>query len=298
MAWYYKDGDQEIGPVGKADLQKLVKAKKVNAKTLVRSEKKNQWQPLGDIVRRKATQPPPAPPIETAPDKAPVEPPPTDVDNQEHQYLISTLPEQDLDQTPDEQQPSESIAVCSHCGRSFPQGQMISYGDQVICAACKPIFIQKLKEGASMPTAMTYGGFWIRFVAKFIDGIIMGILQWAIMIPMSMMFMPAMMENPEQFPPPGYFAYVGFATLIGFLIPALYNTFFIGRFGATLGKMACRLRVVTPEGESVTYMRALGRFFAELISYIILGIGYIMAAFDDEKRTLHDRIASTRVIRK
>jgi uncharacterized RDD family membrane protein YckC len=72
----------------------------------------------------------------------------------------------------------------------------------------------------------------------------------------------------------------------------------LGRFGATLGKMACGLQVVTPYIDKITYMRALGRFFAEMVSYIILGIGYIMAAFDDEKRALHDRICSTRVVKK
>jgi uncharacterized RDD family membrane protein YckC len=40
----------------------------------------------------------------------------------------------------------------------------------------------------------------------------------------------------------------------------------------------------------------VGRYFAQWISAIILAIGYIMAAFDDQKRALHDRICETRVI--
>ena len=39
-------------------------------------------------------------------------------------------------------------------------------------------------------------------------------------------------------------------------------------------------------------------FFAEMLSGMILGIGYLMAAFDDEKRALHDRICDTRVVRR
>jgi uncharacterized RDD family membrane protein YckC len=42
----------------------------------------------------------------------------------------------------------------------------------------------------------------------------------------------------------------------------------------------------------------LGRHFAEMLSGILLGIGYLMIAFDDEKRALHDRICDTRVIKK
>ena len=73
--------------------------------------------------------------------------------------------------------------------------------------------------------------------------------------------------------------------------------FFLGKFGATPGKMACKLKVVRPDGERISYARALGRHFAEMLSGIILYIGYIMAAFDEEKRTLHDRICDTRVIK-
>jgi uncharacterized RDD family membrane protein YckC len=61
--------------------------------------------------------------------------------------------------------------------------------------------------------------------------------------------------------------------------------------------MACNLKVVVEDGERVTYMRAFGRHFAKLLSSMILAIGFIMAAFDDQKRTLHDRICETRVVR-
>ena len=43
---------------------------------------------------------------------------------------------------------------------------------------------------------------------------------------------------------------------------------------------------------------AFGRHFAKYLSAMILLIGYIMAAFDDQRRTLHDRICETRVVRK
>lgn len=58
------------------------------------------------------------------------------------------------------------------------------------------------------------------------------------------------------------------------------------------------LKVVTSEGGKVTYLRALARFLSEILSYLLLMLGYIMAAFDDEKRTLHDRICDTRVVYK
>jgi len=85
---------------------------------------------------------------------------------------------------------------------------------------------------------------------------------------------------------------------INLAIAISYETFMIGKYGSTVGKMACNLKVVTPEGGQVSYMRAFGRYFAKILSYLICAIGYIIAAFDDQKRALHDRICDTRVVYK
>lgn len=37
--------------------------------------------------------------------------------------------------------------VCAECRQSFPNDQVISFKNLWICAACKPIFFQKIKEG-------------------------------------------------------------------------------------------------------------------------------------------------------
>jgi len=50
--------------------------------------------------------------------------------------------------------------------------------------------------------------------------------------------------------------------------------------------------------EPITYGRATGRCFAEILSGMICYIGYLMAAFDEEKRALHDRICNTRVVKR
>jgi uncharacterized RDD family membrane protein YckC len=62
--------------------------------------------------------------------------------------------------------------------------------------------------------------------------------------------------------------------------------------------MACSLKVVTADGAPISYARAMGRALSELISGLVCYIGYIIAAFDREKRALHDHIANTRVVRK
>jgi uncharacterized RDD family membrane protein YckC len=89
---------------------------------------------------------------------------------------------------------------------------------------------------------------------------------------------------------------LGLSTLIGIALGAAYEVYFLSAHGATPGKMALGLRVIRPDGGPISPMLALGRHFALWISAIILMIGYIMAAFDAEKRALHDRICETRVI--
>ena len=89
----------------------------------------------------------------------------------------------------------------------------------------------------------------------------------------------------------------GFIMFLQIVIPAVYTTWFLGKYGATPGKMACKLKVVTADGGKISYARAVGRHFATWISAMIFLIGFLMAAFDTEKRTLHDRICDTRVIR-
>ena len=100
----------------------------------------------------------------------------------------------------------------------------------------------------------------------------------------------------EPRPPMRAFA-GGIVQLLLYALGIAFETYFLGRFGATPGKMACGLKVVRPDGEKITYGRAFGRTLASLLSGMIIYIGYIIAAFDEERRTLHDRICDTRVVK-
>ena len=67
---------------------------------------------------------------------------------------------------------------------------------------------------------------------------------------------------------------------------------------ATLGKMALGIKVTDNQGQRLSFGHALGRWFAAALSYITLYIGFLMAAFTDRKRALHDIVASTLVVDK
>ncbi|HWH70910.1 MAG TPA: RDD family protein, partial [Candidatus Sulfotelmatobacter sp.] len=187
-------------------------------------------------------------------------------------------------------------AVCAECGGTFPIPDMIPHGSIRVCARCKPIFMQKLAEGAQLHTGvMNYAGFWIRFGAVFLDGILLWVVNVAIAMAAGLGFTQAVGASPRSS------TQVGLQLVLVCLQVAIglsYEVIMIGKYGATLGKMACKIQVVTAEGGKVSYLRALGRYFAKLLSYFTCTIGFIMAGFDQEKRALHDRICSTRVVLK
>ena len=185
---------------------------------------------------------------------------------------------------PSDGRTTRTAKSCSQCGMVYFDDELIQFGDALVCGKCKPLFVQKLKEGVTVAGEMVYAGFWIRFGAKFIDGILLGIAGFALGFLGGLILRNAI-------------AVAVIENILSLALSIAYATYFVGRYGATPGKMACGLKVVRSDGEKVSYGRACGRFFAELVSSITLTIGYIMAAFDEEKRALHDRICDTRVIR-
>ena len=139
------------------------------------------------------------------------------------------------------------------------------------------------------PSAVGYGGFWLRVVAYVIDAILLsaggavvgGI--FGVILGFS-----GQGQNTALTAGGGY--------VIGILLSWIYFSLLeSSERGATLGKMAVGLRVVTDRGERLSFLQATGRYFAKYISAVILCIGFIMVAFTDKKRGLHDMIAGTLV---
>jgi uncharacterized RDD family membrane protein YckC len=196
--------------------------------------------------------------------------------------------------------PAPDTEVCAVSGKRYPKREMIQFEGKWISAEHRDQFFQRQREGLSaMPNEMLYGGFWIRFVAKLIDGIILYVLN----IPVSLLLGYGFMSGPQlDSANPNFGAFFGamiMMQLIYVVIAIGYSWFFISRYQATPGKMALGLKVVRADGSHLSTGRIIGRYFAEMVSGITLSIGYIIAAFDEpQKRSLHDRICDTRVIKK
>lgn len=124
---------------------------------------------------------------------------------------------------------------------------------------------------------MEYGGFWKRFVAYLIDGVLLAIVGVIINFIFN--------EN-----------------VAGFLTFIIGWGYFAGLESsarqATIGKGALGLAVTDTDGRRISFLRATGRYFAKILSALILGIGFIMIAFTARKQGLHDMIASTLVLQR
>jgi len=143
--------------------------------------------------------------------------------------------------------------------------------------------------------ATGYGGFWIRVVAYLLDAILLNIAFGIVASIIGVSMIPA---DPTKMDPVDLVSrtgpFQGIALVGTWLYFALMES---SPRGATVGKMVLGLRVVDEQGNRISFLRATGRFFAKFISTLILLIGYLMVAFTERKRALHDIIAGTLVVK-
>jgi len=157
-----------------------------------------------------------------------------------------------------------------------------------------------MESGGTM--ALRYGGFWRRVAAALIDTIIIGLALYLFSL-----FLPVIEEAGlgNLSPSDGDFGITAevsltpLGTLIlvigGWLYAALMES---GPKQATVGKMALSLQVTDLDGDRIGFAQASGRYFAKILSLIILLVGFLMVAFTPRKQGLHDILARTLVIRR
>ena len=190
---------------------------------------------------------------------------------------------------------------CGECGRPSSADDLARFGDLLICPECKNSYAQKLREGVTPARSAAYAGFWVRFVAWLIDAIILmvvgGIINFAVVG--SLFNIPRVEPGADPAAVLASMAGIyGVVYLVNMVIGCAYEGFFVSSsLSATPGKLALGLKVARPGGGRVSPGRAIGRYFAKVLSAMILCIGYLMVAVDAQKRGLHDMICDTRVVR-
>ena len=301
MAWYYMQDQERIGPVDDAQFANLIAQGVIASQTWVWRAGMKDWKAYSDVaaeITAPQTGTDTTSPSQTVSASSSIFE--ETLDSNESAVKGSAMSRssdgvydqgkvvQGLSLNEDQE---TATAACVHCGKFAFTDEMIRYGASWVCADCKPAFFQKLKEGAIMPDELRVAGFWLRFCALFIDNILLQVVSGSINISLGVPIWGMDPDNPPNF------ALMAVGMILGFAITITYETWMVGKFGATLGKMALGLRVVQPDGTPITYLRSFARYWAKILSQIACYIGFIMVAFDDEKRGLHDRICETRVIR-
>jgi len=205
---------------------------------------------------------------------------------------------------------ASGTAFCGSCGT--PTGTPAA---AVARSASAPAYVGGSSQvayadpaGLAVSRGFTYAGFWLRFVAALIDGLIMSVATGVLLVPVFMLTGFAANVNGladrRGHPDPailiGLIGIIVVFAVVSLLIQWLYHAYLeSGEKQGTWGKQALGIYVTDLMGRPVTFGRASGRFFSKIITGMIpLGIGYIMAGFTERRQALHDMIASCLVLRR
>jgi uncharacterized RDD family membrane protein YckC len=158
-----------------------------------------------------------------------------------------------------------------------PQAVEVNPSDQMqqIISSAENIEDSTVEAAQSSIKAVEYAGFWVRFAAVLVDGLVL--------------IVPSIIVN------------VIFGKSLGvfmqYVLGWTYAIYMLNTRQATLGKMAVGLKVTTIDGGMPTTGKlALREILGKILDVVTLGIGYLMIVFTAKKQGLHDMIADTVVV--
>lgn len=138
-----------------------------------------------------------------------------------------------------------------------------------------------------------YAGFFIRLAAFLLDMLLVNVLLMFIKIPVwciQLAIGDSFLSSPILFSY-NIFDIFYYLLTVGYFILATYFC------GTTLGKYLMRIKVVSADGQKLSFISVLiretvGRYLSAFIIYI----GYMLAGWNNKKQGLHDKIADTYVV--
>lgn len=323
MVWYYAEEDRQRGPLSDEEFQELVTKGRVRDETLIWKDGMESWQSFKDAREAGLVDHiSPAQPLQSGPF---IPPPPAGTPPMGTSTVI-TPPAG----SPQMSGASANGSYCSQCSRG-PLGieDGVRLGNVVFCRQCdadmerhyqQKAMTQQPATGWATPAygmiangALTLASIFSRAAAKIIDNIICSVAIVLVMVTTS--DLPGVGVTFQDFLEGSSDVISAMRPWIlgSLIISVLYDTLLVGAFGATLGKMALGIRVVSGDGNRVTWNQAFIRGIAPVVLQLpalaapqsvlatlgqfVLIFGYVIAVADIERRTLYDRIAGTRVVR-
>ena len=200
---------------------------------------------------------------------------------------------------------SENTNFCNSCGsnlKNIKDSSLMSNKNTVVDEADSQSYqetkIVEKKESSNQkldPSSPTYAGFWERFAACLLDGLLHFILSLILCSPFIFAILIASPHLDEDVLSLLFqIIYYCITIPLGFLYFTIFES---SSYQGTPGKMVLGIKVVNLNKGPVSFGQASGRYFGKIISYMICYIGFIMAAFTDKKQGLHDMMAGTLIIK-
>ena len=152
-----------------------------------------------------------------------------------------------------------------------------------------------------------YAGFWVRFVASFLDtlflalpvGIVIYFLSdgnWFDFAQYQQNIQMAMSGNPHALQHQPHTS-LRWELLFEFSVLLVTIIFWDKWRGATPGKKLVHIKIVDAKTfHDITNKQAITRSLGYIPSTLLFGVGFFMVAFRKDKRSLHDLLADTIVI--
>ena len=187
---------------------------------------------------------------------------------------------------------------CPKCGVEVPPG-----ADS--CPACSEPLADLAEEYRNEKVAgnirkmIVYAGFWFRAAAYLLDTVTVSFVLGATVL-------GPILRNNHVGPSvqdawkfytgdsPQVRALLLLIQLVSWLYFAAFES---SPWQATPGKKVLGLRVTDLEGKRLSFIRASGRYFGKIISWLLLGLGFILAGLTEKKQALHDMLAGCLVLR-
>lgn len=181
---------------------------------------------------------------------------------------------------------------CRRCGTWNPDGTLhcalCGEGLQPGVAAVDPAALRAHAMPPAEPPPV-YGGFWRRFAAVVLDSLVL-------FFPIATIRVLAGLDMTGEWQPESSAWW--FVSWLEVAIGWLYGASLIAGPGrATLGLQVMDLQVTGLHGQRVSFGRATWRYFAQFLTLVTLGVGYLMQLFTPKRQTLHDLLSATVVVR-
>jgi uncharacterized RDD family membrane protein YckC len=182
---------------------------------------------------------------------------------------------------------AEGVRRCARCAAPFCPDCLVELSGRPYCGACKAEHLLDLRSGVDR-SQLPLASLGRRFAAILLDGLLI-FIPMCIILALVVFFT---LWRSETLLPMLNLLRVPFA-LLTLLYEGLMLQF---KDGQTLGKMVMRVRVVRPDGTSISTGQAWGRVVTRTVLGCVWFINYLPAFFTPEKTSLHDMLAGTRVV--